>query len=115
MTNHEENKMANIQGAYHPDLACLQETESGILLMFRDATYHTDEDSTIVERDMTVGKRRFHVTSVFSNRPTSTATKKCWLISTQTWMLRCTVITIRTQIASFLVGVFKQRFSTHSG
>ena len=90
MNNHKEN----IQGAYHPDLAWLQETEGGVQLMFRDATYHTDEDSTIVERDMTVGKRRFHVTSVFSNHPTSTATKKCCLISAQTWMLRCTVITI---------------------
>ncbi len=76
MTDYEEYNRTGMLGSYQPEHALLRETSDGVQPMFRDAAYYYDEDTTIVERDMMVGKHCFHVTSVFPGQPTATATKK---------------------------------------
>ena len=76
MTEYEEYKQTGMLGSYRPERALLRETDDGVQPVFRDTTYHYDEDAVIVERDMMVGKHCFHVTSVFPSHPTATATKK---------------------------------------
>ena len=63
-------------GRYQLERTQLRQTYDGVLPVVRDTTYHYDEDSFIVERDMMVGKHCFHVSSIFPGQPTTTATKK---------------------------------------
>lgn len=76
MTEYEEYKQTGMLGSYQPERTLLRETDDGVQPVFRDTTYHYDEDAVIVERDMMVGKHCFHVTSIFPGQPTTTATKK---------------------------------------
>ena len=76
MTDYEEYSRTGMLGSYQPEHVLLRETDDGVQPVFRDAAYYYDEDATIVERDMMVGKCCFHVTSIFPSRPTATATKK---------------------------------------
>ena len=76
MTDYEEYSRTGMLGSYQPEHALLRETDDGVQPVFRDAAYYYDEDATIVERDMMVGKHCFHVTSIFPSQPTTTATKK---------------------------------------
>lgn len=65
MTEYEEYKQTGMLGSYQPERTLLRETDDGVQPVFRDTTYHYDEDAVIVERDMMVGKHCFHVTSIF--------------------------------------------------
>ena len=76
MTEFEEYNRTNMLGSYQPERTLLRETDDGVQPVFRDTTYHYDEDAVIAERDMMVGKHCFHVTSIFPSQPTTTATKK---------------------------------------
>ena len=64
MTEYEEYKQTGMLGSYQPERTLLRETDDGVQPVFRDTTYHYDEDAVIVERDMIPGQ------------PTTTATKK---------------------------------------
>ena len=76
MTEFEEYNRTNMLGSYQPERTLLRETDDGVQPVFRDTTYHYDEDAVIVERDMMVGKHCFHVTSIFPSQSTATVTKK---------------------------------------
>ena len=56
MTEYEEYKQTGMLGSYQPERTLLRETDDGVQPVFRDTTYHYDEDAVVVERDMMVGK-----------------------------------------------------------
>lgn len=64
-------------GGYDPGRALLQETESGeVLTSFRDTCYQRQDDHNINQREMLIGGKVFHVTSVFPMEATATPTDK---------------------------------------
>ena len=83
MTEYEEYKQTGMLGSYQPERTLLRETDDGVQPVFRDTTYHYDEDAVIVERDMMVG-------STASMSPLSSPAsqqlpprRSCWSASTQ--------------------------------
>ena len=56
MTEYEEYKQTGMLASYQPERTLLRETDDGVQPVFRDTTYHYDEDAVIVERDMMVGQ-----------------------------------------------------------
>lgn len=66
-----------ILGAYRPEQVVLRHSEDGgVELMFRDSTAKWEGDDLTRQRDMLVGGKRFHVTSVFPGSATATPTDK---------------------------------------
>ena len=62
---------------YDPHGALLRETESGeVLTSFRDTCYQHQDDYNITQREMLIGGKVFHVTSVFPMAATATPTDK---------------------------------------
>lgn len=83
MTEYEEYKQTGMLGSYQPERTLLRETDDGVQPVFRDTTYHYDEDAVIVERDMMVGKHCFHVTSISPASQQLPPRRSCWSASTQ--------------------------------
>lgn len=76
-TEYEEYRDTGMLGGYDPDGALLRETESGeVLTSFRDTSYQHQDDHIINQREMLIGGKVFHVTSVFPMDATATPTVK---------------------------------------
>ena len=76
-TEYEEYRETGMLGGYDPDRATLRETENGeVLTSFRDTCYQHQDDHIINQREMLIGGKVFHVTSVFQVDATATPTDK---------------------------------------
>ena len=76
-TEYEEYRDTGMLGGYDPDRATLRETENGeVLTSFRDTSYQHLDDYNITQREMLIGGKVFHVTSVFQIDATATPTDK---------------------------------------
>ena len=76
-TEYEEYRDTGMLGGYDPDRATLRETENGeVLTSFRDTSYQHQDDYNITQREMLIGGKVFHVTSVFQIDATATPTDK---------------------------------------
>ena len=76
-TEYEEYRATGMLGGYDPNGALLRETESGeVLTSFRDTSYQHQDDHIINQREMLIGGKVFHVTSVFPMDATATPTDK---------------------------------------
>lgn len=76
-TEYEEYRDTGMLGGYDPDRATLRETENGeVLTSFRDTSYQHLDDHIINHREMLIGGKVFHVTSVFQIDATATPTDK---------------------------------------
>ena len=76
-TEYEEYRDTGMLGGYNPNGALLRETESGeVLTSFRDTGYQHQDDHIINQREMLIGGKVFHVTSVFPMDATATPTDK---------------------------------------
>ena len=76
-TEYEEYRDTGMLGGYDPDGALLRETESGeVLTSFRDTSYQHQDDHIINQREMLIGGKVFHVTSVFPAEAIATPTDK---------------------------------------
>ena len=76
-TEYEEYRETGMLGGYDPDRATLRETENGeVLTSFRDTSYQHLDDHTINHREMLIGGKVFHVTSVFPMEATAIPTDK---------------------------------------
>ena len=76
-TEYEEYRETGMLGGYDPDRATLRETENGeVLTSFRDTSYQHLDDHIINQREMLIGGKVFHVTSVFQMDATATPTDK---------------------------------------
>lgn len=76
-TEYEEYRKTGMLGGYDPGGATLRETESGeVLTSFRDTSYQHQDDHIINQREMLIGGKVFHVTSVFPMDATATPTDK---------------------------------------
>ena len=76
-TEYEEYRETGMLGGYDPDRAMLRETENGeVLTSFRDTSYQHLDDHIINQREMLIGGKVFHVTSVFQIDATATPTDK---------------------------------------
>ena len=76
-TEYEEYRDTGMLGGYNPNAALLRETESGeVLTSFRDTSYQHQDDHIINQREMLIGGKVFHVTSVFPMDATATPTDK---------------------------------------
>lgn len=74
---YEEYRETGMLGGYSPGGALLRETESGeVLTSFRDTSYQHQDDYNITQREMLIGGKVFHVTSVFPMEATATPTDK---------------------------------------
>ena len=74
---YEEYRDTGMLGGYNPNGALLRETESGeVLTSFRDTSYQHQDDHIINQREMLIGGKVFHVTSVFPMDATATPTDK---------------------------------------
>ena len=74
---YEEYRDSGMLGGYNPNGALLRETESGeVLTSFRDTCYQHQDDQIINQREMLIGGKVFHVTSVFPMEATATPTDK---------------------------------------
>lgn len=73
----QEYRDTGMLGVYRPENAVLRQMESGgVTTTFRD-TEHWDRDEGFVrEREMLIGGKCFHITSVFLDTPTATPTDK---------------------------------------
>ena len=76
-TEYEEYRETGMLGRYDPDRAMLQKTKKGeVLTSFRDTCYQHQDDHMINQREMLIGGKVFHVTSVFPMAATATPTDK---------------------------------------
>ena len=76
-TEYEEYRETGMLGRYDPDRAMLQKTKNGeVLTSFRDTCYQHQDDHMINQREMLIGGKVFHVTSVFPMAATATPTDK---------------------------------------
>lgn len=76
-TEYEEYRETGMLGGYDPDRAMLRQTENGeVLTSFRDTCYQHQDDHIINQREMLIGGKVFHVTSVFQMDATATPTDK---------------------------------------
>ena len=76
-TEYEEYRETRMLGRYDPDRAMLQKTKNGeVLTSFRDTCYQHQDDHMINQREMLIGGKVFHVTSVFQVDATATPTDK---------------------------------------
>ena len=76
-TEYEEYRETGMLGGYDPDRATVRETENGeVLTSFRDTCYQHQGDHIINQREMLIGGKVFHVTSVFQIDATATPTDK---------------------------------------
>ena len=76
-TEYEEYRDTGMLGGYNPNGALLRETESGeVLTSFRDTSYQHQDDYNITQREMLIGGKVFHVTSVFPMAATATPTDR---------------------------------------
>lgn len=76
-TEYEEYRDTGMLDGYNPNGALLRETESGeVLTSFRDTSYQHQDDHIINQREMLIGGKVFHVTSVFPMDATATPTDK---------------------------------------
>lgn len=74
---YEEYRDTGMLGGYDPHGALLRETESGeVLTSFRDTCYQHQDDHNINQREMLIGGKVFHVTSVFPMEATATPTDR---------------------------------------
>lgn len=74
---YEKYRDTGMLSEYDPGRALLQETESGeVLTSFRDTCYQHQGDHNINQREMLIGGKVFHVTSVFPMEATATPTDK---------------------------------------
>ena len=74
---YEEYRDTGMLGGYNPNGALLRETESGeVLTSFRDTSYQHLDDHIINQREMLIGGKVFHVTSVFPIEATATPTDR---------------------------------------
>ena len=74
---YEEYRDTGMLGGYDPNGALLRETENGeVLTSFRDTCYQHKCDHNINQREMLIGGKVFHVTSVFPMEATATPTDK---------------------------------------
>ena len=76
-TEYEEYRETGMLGRYDPDRAMLQKTKNGeVLTSFRDTCYQHQGDHNITQREMLIGGKVFHVTSVFPIEATATPTDR---------------------------------------
>ena len=76
-TEYEKYRETGMLGGYDPHGALLRETESGeVLTSFRDTCYQHQDDYNITQREMLIGGKVFHVTSVFPMEATATPTDR---------------------------------------
>ena len=76
-TEYEKYRETGMLGGDDPHGALLRETESGeVLTSFRDTCYQHQDDYNITQREMLIGGKVFHVTSVFPMAATATPTDK---------------------------------------
>ncbi len=76
-TEYEEYRETGMLGGYDPDRTMLRKTENGeVLTSFRDTCYQHQGDHNINQREMLIGGKVFHVTSVFPMEATATPTDK---------------------------------------
>ena len=74
---YEKYRDTGMLSGYDPGRALLQETESGeVLTSFLDTCYQHQGDHNINQREMLIGGKVFHVTSVFPMEATATPTDK---------------------------------------
>lgn len=75
-TDYREFMKTGMVGAYQPRRAVLQRCSDGIVTIFRDAVHQETDDRITAKRMLTVGDRRFRVTSVFPAEPAAMVTDK---------------------------------------
>ena len=83
MTEYEEYKQTGMLGSYQPERTLLRETDDGVQPVFRDTTYHYDEDAVIVERDMMVGQALLPCHLYLPASQQLPPRRSCWSASTQ--------------------------------
>lgn len=73
----QEYMETGMLGSYHPESAILRHTEDGsVATIFRDTIHEAQEGHDTREREMLIGGKCFHITSVFPGHPTATPTDK---------------------------------------
>ena len=76
-TEYEEYRDTGMLGGYCPEHAFLRDAGNGaVVTSFRDASYWQREDHMVSERDILIGGKAFHVTSVFPAEGSATPTDK---------------------------------------
>lgn len=65
-----------VLGGYRPERAVMRKERDGVSTAFRDASCWERPEGTVMERDMVIQGRRFHVTSVFPGGGEATPTAK---------------------------------------
>ena len=76
-TEYEEYRKTGMLGGYDPHRAMLRKTENGeVLTSFRDTCYQHQGDHNINQREMLIGGKVFHVTSVFPMEASATPTDR---------------------------------------
>ena len=76
-TEYEEYRDTGMLGGYDPDRAMLRETGNrAVLTCFRDTCYQHQDDHNVNQREMLIGGKVFHVTSVFPMDATAIPTDK---------------------------------------
>ena len=76
MTELQEYMTTGMLGSYQPGRAILQRVGNSVSTIFRDTTHQEKDGCMSCEREMLVGGKCFHITSVFSGHPTVTPTEK---------------------------------------
>ena len=76
-TEYEEYRDTGMLGGYCPEHAILRDGGDGtVTTSFRDAAYWQRDGRMVSERDMLIGGKAFHVTSVFPGEVSVTPTDK---------------------------------------
>ncbi len=76
-TEYEEYRDTGMLGSYDPNKAVLrQEDANKVAATFRDTTYWFQDDGFTGTREMLIGGKVFHVTSVFPSETKATPTDK---------------------------------------
>ena len=77
LTAEQSNTLENLNQHTAAHTALLRKTENGeVLTSFRDTCYQHQDDHIINQREMLIGGKVFHVTSVFQVDATATPTDK---------------------------------------
>ena len=71
-----------VKGAHQPERAILRELRSGdVLTMYRDTEYWQTRNEFTLKRDMVIGGKVFHISSVLQDEDTATSTPTEKLLS----------------------------------
>lgn len=75
-TEYEEYRDTSMVGGYDPEKVVLRDGTSWVTATFRDTEYWIRDEGFTGTREILVGGKMFHVTSVFPSEATATPTDK---------------------------------------